>query len=221
MIITFDCYGTLVDWESGISVACIQAAAEDGVTLDRESVLRVHAEIEPQIQSAGFKSYRDVLCEVALGIATRFGWDIVDGRASFLPDSLPSWKPFPDTNAALEQMRRQGHRLGILSNVDDDMLAGTLRHLVVEFDFLVTAQELGSYKPALAHFERAREIAGAGEWIHVAQSYFHDVEPGVAFGVPVVWINRKGEPPGGEARPNAEYTTLGEFAEALSTGVTV
>ena len=118
-------------------------------------------------------------------------------------------------------MRRQGHRLGILSNVDNDLLAGTLRHLTVEFDFLVTAQELGSYKPSLAHFERAREIVGAEEWIHVAQSYFHDVEPAVAFGVPVVWINRKGEAPGGDARANAEYTTLGEFARALVSGMTV
>ena len=218
MILTFDCYGTLIDWESGISDACIAAAARDSVTLDRETVLRIHAEVEPQIQSEVFKPYRDVLREVALGIATRSGWDLAEGGAPFLPGSLPSWKPFPDTNAALEQMRKQGHRLGILSNVDNDLLAGTLRQFVVPFDFLVTAQDLGSYKPASAHFERAKEIAGDEEWVHVAQSYFHDVEPAVAFGVPVVWINRKGESPYGSARPNAEYATLGEFAHALSMG---
>jgi 2-haloalkanoic acid dehalogenase type II len=218
MILTFDCYGTLIDWESGISDACIQAAAEGGVTLDRETVLRIHAEVEPQIQSAGFKPYRDVLCQVALGIAIRAGWDLAEDYASFLPDSLPSWKPFPDTNAALEQLCEQGLRLGILSNVDNDLLEGTLRHFVVPFAFLVTAQDLGSYKPALAHFERAKEIAGGEEWVHVAQSYFHDVEPAVASGVPVVWINRKGQSTGGDARPNAEYATLGEFAHALSMG---
>jgi 2-haloalkanoic acid dehalogenase type II len=217
MILTFDCYGTLIDWESGISDACIQAAARDGVTLDRETVLRIHAEVEPQIQSAGFKPYRDVLREVALGIANRSGWELAEGNASFLADSLPLWKPFPDTNAALEQLRKQGHRLGILSNVDNDLLAGTLRHLVVSFAFLVTAQDLSSYKPALAHFERAREIAGGEEWVHVAQSYFHDVEPAVAFGVPVIWINRKGESPGGDARPTFEYSTLGELAHVLSS----
>ena len=218
LILTFDCYGTLVDWESGISDACIQAAAKDGVTLDRETVLRIHAEVEPRIQAEGFKSYRDVLCEVALGIATRSGWDLAENYASFLPDSLPSWKPFPDTNGALQQMRKQGRRLGILSNVDNELLAGTLRHFVVPFAFLVTAQDLGSYKPSSAHFERAKEIAGGEDWVHVAQSYFHDVEPAVAFGVPVVWINRKGEPAGGAARPNAEYATLVEFAHALSMG---
>lgn len=215
MILTFDCYGTLIDWESGISDACIQAAARDGVTLDRDAVLRIHAEVEPEIQSAGFKAYRDVLREVALGIANRSGWELAEGGASFLADSLPSWKPFPDTNAALEQLYRQGHRLGILSNIDNDLLAGTLRRLAVPFAFLVTAQDLGSYKPALAHFERAKEIAGNEEWVHVAQSYFHDVEPAVAFGVPVVWINRKGESPGGDARLNAEYATLGEYAHVL------
>jgi 2-haloalkanoic acid dehalogenase type II len=218
MVLTFDCYGTLIDWESGISDACIRTAAKDGVTLDRETVLRIHAEVEPQIQSAGFKPYRDVLREVAIGIANRSGWKLAEGRASFLPDSLPSWKPFPDTNAALEQLRKQGHRLGILSNVDNDLLAGTLLHFVVPFAFLVTAQDLGSYKPALDHFERAKEIAGGEEWVHVAQSYFHDVEPAAAFGVPVVWINRKGEPPGRDVRPNAEYATFGEFAHALSMG---
>ena len=215
MILTFDCYGTLIDWEGGISRACMDAAAADGVTLDRDTVLRLHAELEPQIQSHGFDTYRNVLRQVALGIAARTGWSLGEDAASFLPDSLPSWLPFGDTNAALERLRALGHRLAILSNVDNDLLAGTLRHFDVDFDFLVTAQDLGSYKPAVRHFERARAIAGDQEWVHVAQSYFHDVEPAVSFGVPVVWINRKHEMVPGDARPDEEYATLGDFADAL------
>lgn len=207
-VITFDCYGTLIDWETGIVSAFQSAARADGVSLDREAVLRAHADIEPAVQREGYCRYRDVLAEVALRAAPRFGWRLPPERARFLADSLPGWRPFSDTTPALEQLHAQGYRLGILSNIDDDLLAGTRRHLAVPFEILVTAEQVRSYKPAPGHFVRARELIGGRRWLHAAQSYFHDVEPAVSHGIPVVWVNRKGEPPGGDARPTGEVRDL-------------
>jgi 2-haloalkanoic acid dehalogenase type II len=148
-VLTFDCYGTLIDWESGISESITAAARADGIETDREQILSTHAEVEPQIQSDTYRSYREVLAEVALAIARRLEWPLKTERARFLPDGLPGWRVFPDTNRALQRLKQQGYRLGILSNVDDDLLAGTRRQFSVGFDFLVTAEQVRSYKPAL------------------------------------------------------------------------
>lgn len=215
-IVTFDCYGTLVDWESGIGAAFSAAAAADGVRLDREEVLRAHAEIESMVQSESFRSYREVLRETARRMAIRLGWRLDDAVAGFLPESLPRWKIFEDTNPALERLRAAGYRLGILSNVDDDLLARTLEQFRPRFDLLVTAQQVGSYKPAHGHFTTALERIGDGCWLHAAQSYYHDVEPAVSLGIPVVWVNRKGEKPSGESRPDREVRDLGELADWLA-----
>ncbi len=216
-VLTFDCYGTLIDWETGIAEAFLRAAGAQGVTLDREAVLETYAAVEPQVQAGRFQPYRAVLTAAATETARRFGWRISRDQAAFLPDSLPSWPPFPDTNAALEALAAKGIALGILSNVDDDLLAGTRQHFTIDFEFHVTAQQIRSYKPAIGHFERAREIVGHRRWLHVAQSYFHDVEPACAFGVRVVWVNRNGEQSTGTARPTAEVpdlTTLVEWMDA-------
>lgn len=217
-VVTFDCYGTLIDWESGIVDAFLSEAARDGVVLNRERVLAAHAEIEPAVQAEGFRSYREVLEIVALRVAGRFHWALEPARAAFLPDSIASWLPFPDTNPALRLLGETKAVLGILSNVDDDLLAGTLRRLDADFDLLVTAQQVRSYKPAHAHFERARALVASRPWLHVAQSYFHDVEPAVALGIPVAWINRKGEAPTGNAAPTVELRDLLQLAQWLSAG---
>ncbi len=210
-ILTFDCYGTLIDWESGISGAIAAAARADGIEADRERILAIHAEVEPEIQSATYRSYRDVLTEVALAVARRLDWPLSPERARFLPESLPAWRPFGDTNPALERLKEQGYRLGILSNVDDDLLAGTRLHFPVEFDLLVTAEQVRSYKPARPHFRRARELIGDARWLHVAQSYFHDIEPACGLGLSVVWVNRKLEPPRGAARATGVVRDLTEL----------
>jgi 2-haloalkanoic acid dehalogenase type II len=217
-IVTFDCYGTLIDWEGGIGAAFIEAAAKDGVTLERSAVLQAYEEIEPVVEAETYRSYRDVLGETALRIAKRFGWRLTPERAIFLAESLPSWKPFADTNPALERLASWGVKFGILSNVDDDLLAGTLRQFTVTFDLLVTAQQVGSYKPAPGHFLEARrriDASGKTNWLHAAQSYFHDVVPASRFGIPVAWINRKGEEPSGDARPDRELGSLAELADWL------
>ncbi len=213
-VITFDCYGTLIDWEAGIAEAFRTAAQAGGVALDRQAVLAAYAHIEPAIQARGYLPYREVLARTAAEVGARLGWKVPAERMGFLAESLPNWPPFSDTNRALQALAAQGYTLGILSNVDDDLLAGTLEHLRVRFDLLITAQQVRSYKPAEGHFvEAGRRLAGR-RWLHVAQSLFHDVAPATARGIPVVWVNRKGEPRGA-LRPTAEVRDLGELVEWL------
>ena len=212
-VLTFDCYGTLIDWRGGISGAFAALGATLGQPIDRDQILDLHARIEPEVQAEEFRSYREVLDRVAMRVAAELGFEIPDDRRHFLSESLPHWQPFADTGSALEKLRGAGYRLGILSNVDDDLLAGTLKHFPVEFDLLVTAQQVGSYKPALGHFRQARRRIDEATWLHVAQSFFHDVQPAVAMQVPVVWINRLREEPYSQARPLAVFADMGSFAD--------
>ena len=216
MIVTFDCYGTLVDWESGIADAFLRAAVADGVTVDRASVLAAYASTEPHVEHEHYRIYRDVLAETATRVAHSLGWPLAFERAHFLAASLPDWRPFPDTNPALERLRAAGIRLGILSNTDDDLLARTRRHFTVDFDLIVTAQQVRSYKPAKAHFTAARETIGDERWLHAAESNFHDVVPANALGIETAWINRGGRPmlPGGE--PVREFRDLTGLADWLT-----
>jgi 2-haloalkanoic acid dehalogenase type II len=215
-VITFDCYGTLIDWEAGIRMAFLDAAARDGIALDPGRALAAYAEIEPVVEAEAYRGYRAVLTETAARVARRLGWSLSPDRAGVLAKSLPGWRPFPDTNAALERLARAGYRLGILSNVDDDLLAGTRRHFTVPIDFVVTAQQVGSYKPAHAHFLTARRLIGDRRWLHAAQSYFHDVVPARTLGIPVAWINRKREQPPDDGRPDREFADLTGLADWLA-----
>jgi 2-haloalkanoic acid dehalogenase type II len=213
-IVTFDCYGTLIDWRGGIAYAFAQA----GVSTDADAVLEAYGAIEPVVEAERYRPYRDVLRQTAIRIAREFGLNLSEDDASFLPDSLPSWKPFPDTNASLERLRAASLRLGILSNVDDELLAATRRHFTVDFDLIVTAQQVGSYKPAHGHFVTARERIGAARWLHAAQSDFHDIVPCNALGIENAWINRLREPalPGGT--PTHEFPDLASFADWATKG---
>ena len=221
-VVTFDCYGTLVDWEEGISSAFVREAAEDGIVFDRARVLGAYHELEPEIEASGYLPYREVLAATAVRVAQRLGWALTVERTQFLAESLPRWKPFSDTNPALKRLVAGGYRLGILANVDDDLLAATRRHLSVPFDVIVTAQQVRSYKPAHGHFEEARQRiggaqgrAGGARWLHAAQSFFHDVVPAKALGIPVAWINRKGESASGGIVPELELRDLTGLADAL------
>ncbi|HYP26644.1 MAG TPA: HAD family hydrolase [Blastocatellia bacterium] len=214
-VITFDCYGTLIDWESGIVGAFRDEASRDGIEMAPDRIIEAYMEAEASVESGPYVPYREVLARSAVRVAERLGWDLRPERARFLPDSLPDWQPFPDTNAALERLARR-HRLGILSNVDDELLGGTLRHLRVSFDLIVTAEQVKSYKPGFAHFEEAGRRLRGSRQLHAAQSYFHDVVPARALNIPVVWVNRKGEQatPGGPL-PTKEVRDLTALADHL------
>ena len=212
-IITFDCYGTLVDWEEGISRTFMQAAAEDGVRLERAQILAAHAAIEPRVQAEKFRTYRDVLTETVGRMALGFGWVIDRERAAFLAESLPRWNVFDDTNPALGRLRDAGYRLGILSNVDGDLLEATMHRLDVEFELVITAQQVSSYKPADPHFLAARDAIGGKRWLHAAQSWFHDIVPATRLGIPAAWINRNRDARGAEGRPEHEFHDLTGLAD--------
>ena len=202
-VITFDCYGTLIDWESGIR------AAFESVGVGGDEALRAYAGIEPKVEAGPYRPYREVLTETASRIAT-----YVDG--SFLADTLPSWKPFADTNPALQRLRGAGIRLGILSNVDDDLLAETRKHFTVDFDLIITAQQVRSYKPGHAHFNEARKRIGNARWLHAAQSNFHDIVPTNELGISNAWINRHGESPLPNGTPRHHFANLTQLADAVT-----
>jgi len=218
--ITFDCYGTLVDWETGIADAFAGAARAAGVELEREAALAAYMRIEPIVEAGTFRPYREVLCETAVRVAERLGWKLSRTQASFLPQSLARWSVFEDTRPALARLRAAGCRLGILSNVDADLLRGTLQALDTPFELLVTAQQVGSYKPDHAHFVEARGIVGDSRWLHAAQSYFHDVVPARELAIPVAWINRHAESPHGALRPDHEFADLTALADWIERGQT-
>lgn len=207
-IISFDCYGTLIDWESGIREAFARAG------MDGEAALRAYAEIEPLMERQSYRPYRDVLTETASRVAQKLGKRNLKG--AFLAESLPSWQPFPDTNAALESLRSAGIRLGILSNIDDDLIAETRKHFTSDFAIVVTAQQVRSYKPGPAHFLTARERIGDARWLHAAQSNYHDIVPTNQLGIVNAWINRHAGKalPGGQ--PTHEFRDLATFAAAMT-----
>ncbi len=196
--VTFDCYGTLIDWETGIQRAFSQALEGTGLSRAQEGELfDLYQEEEKRIEGEmPYRKYREVLALAASSAARKFGRNIPEKLSSILAEQLPSWSPFPDTNPALERLATE-YTLGILSNIDDDLLAGTLKHLTVPFDLVVTAERVRSYKPGTEHFEEARRIIGADrEWLHVAASLYHDIEPASRLGIKTVWVNRKNSPGG-------------------------
>lgn len=215
-IVTFDCYGTLIDWESGIVEACQTEARRAGVTLGAQTIVEAHARIEPAVQREQYLPYRAVLTETGRRMAEMLGWPLPAERTGFLAESLASWRPFPDTNPSLERLADAGIRLGILSNIDDDLLAMTRRHLTVDFALVITAERMRSYKPAHAHFLAAREVIASDEWLHAAQSNFHDIVPCNELGIRSAWVNRHQSKPLPGGVPSFEVRHLAELAAALT-----
>lgn len=214
--ITFDCYGTLVDWETGIAQAFCDAAATDGITLDSGEVLAAYAKIEPKVQGGSYRDYREVLSDTALRVAERLGWPLAQSGASFLSESLPDWPVFVDTRPALERLKSR-FNIAILSNIDDDLLEETIQRISVEFDWTVTAQAVRSYKPAHRHFKEALRRVGGDHTrlLHAARSYFHDISPATELGISAVWVNRKGVSQPDGRKPLHEVKDLGELADWL------
>ncbi|MEA2272883.1 MAG: 2-haloacid dehalogenase [Solirubrobacteraceae bacterium] len=214
--VTFDVYGTLIDWETGVYEAFQKEAERDGFTIDRDELIAMFLEIQAGIQSGSYELYAEVLRRTAVEIAKRLKWPLEPSRAGFLPDSVAGWKPFRETNAQLQRFAKK-YQIGLISNIDDKLLGQTRRHIPADFDIVVTAQQVRSYKPDMAHFnECARRIGGKRGWVHVAQSYYYDVEPLTKAKVPVIWVNRKKEVlEPGQRKPTAEVPNLREAAKLL------
>ena len=189
--LTFDCYGTLIDWETGILSALHPILSAHRKTLDDATLLKLYGDFEQLAEEGEFHPYRQVLQSVVRRLGTQLGFSSSDEEAQSLPDSLATWKPWPDTVSALQRLKSQ-FRLAIISNVDDDLFAATRPQLQVEFDEVVTAQEAQAYKPSLRIFELALSRLGTprDRILHVGQSIFHDVVPAQRLGLSTVWVNR-------------------------------
>jgi 2-haloacid dehalogenase len=211
--LTFDCYGTLIDWAGGLEDS-FRALFGDPLASRTDELFDVYVRTEAEIEAKGYQSYRSILTEVAMRLARHFGVDMPADRSGELANMLPNWPPFPDTNEALRRLK-QKYRLGILSNIDRDLLAGTLQHFEVDFDFVVTAQDVESYKPAHGHFDRLlAEHAEKSEVLHVAQSLFHDGVPTGEMGIAYAWINRYNDANKTSVCPCATYADLASLAAA-------
>ena len=207
--VTFDVYGTLIDWEEGAYTAFQKEADRDGYTLPRDELVAAFHEIQRDIMGGSYELYAEVLRRTAIQISKQLGWPLEPSRAQFLPDSVQRWRPFKETPQVLKKVSAK-HKVGLISNVDDKLLGQTRRHFAIDFDLVVTAQQVRSYKPDPAHFKECeRRIGGKKGWVHVASSYYHDVEPCAKLKVPVIWVNRHGETlePGAK-KPTEEVKTL-------------
>ena len=208
---TFDCYGTLIDWNGGIRRELERLFGEEVAP----SLLERYHEIEPQVQAESYLSYRQVLSHTLERVAAAEGLQIPEGEAGALGGSLPDWEPFAEVADALTEARARGWRLAILSNTDRDLIAASQARIGVPFDLAIVAEDTGSYKPAHGHWERFFEVTTAerDRHVHVAASLFHDIAPANELGLTSVWINRLGEQP--DPEPTRELADLGGLPDVL------
>jgi len=189
---TFDCFGTLIDWRHGIATSADLLWPGRG-----RAVLDAYNRHEGQVEAEyPDRRYRAVIAEALRRAAADLGLELSADDGTVLGDTIPYWPVFPDTRVALAELRAAGWRLALLTNCDRDIIGHTQRRLRVPIDVVITAEDVGAYKPAHAHFTRFRDAFGAGaeRWVHVAQSHFHDIVPAHQLGLPSVWINRIGDP---------------------------
>ena len=209
---TFDCYGTLVDWNAGIGdeLSRLFGGSQGDALLDR------YHEIEPRIQSERPDAlYRDVMALALAELASETGRELPAAEADALGRSLPRWPVFPEVPAELTQAHERGWKLVALSNSDSDLIEASLQQIGVPFDRAIVASDIGSYKPARGHWRAFYEATGAGRdhHVHVAQSHFHDIAPADQLGIPTIWINRLNERH--EPSPTRELPDLTGLADAL------
>jgi len=221
-VLSFDCYGTLIDWERGILGAVKPVLSHYKIIAEDETILETYAQIESEVEAGPYRPYRDILRTVMSRMSERFGFVPNNTEYDAIVNSLPDWPPFSDTVAALKTLKSR-YRLAIISNIDDDLFAGTNRQLGVRFDYITTAAQVGAYKPSPRVFEHALQTIGChkSELLHVAQSLYHDHVPAKKLGLSTVWINRRqgkpgpGATPAASATPDAEYLDLASLVRAV------
>jgi 2-haloacid dehalogenase len=222
-ILTFDCYGTLINWEEGILHCLHRILAAHGKDTNDATILKLYGDFEAGAEQGEYRPYCEVLQSVVRQFGEQLGFVPTGQEVRSLPESLPNWKSWPDTVSALFELQSR-FRLAIVSNVDDDLFAGTKPQLGVEFDQIITAQQAGAYKPSLRIFELALSRVGvpAHQVLHVGQSLYHDVLPAQSLGLATVWVNRPSARTGvgavkaAEGRPDLQVSSLAELAAACS-----
>jgi 2-haloacid dehalogenase len=226
--LTFDCYGTLIDWEAGL-IAALRDALGDGVAeVDPEDLLVRFARYEATAEAGPYQRYRAVLANGLRGVASELDLEVSDHAAARFGGSVVDWPAFPDSAAALAHLKTR-FRLGVITNCDDDLFAASNERLGIRFDWVVTAQQVGSYKPSEANFQAMFERLAAdgvdrGRILHVAQSLYHDHAPAKQLGMTTVWIDRRHDRPGfgatprAEAQPDATFPDMRSFAAQAVRG---
>ena len=208
--LSFDCYGTIIDWEAGILSAVVPVLERHQVSIEEAEILQLYARFEAEQEAGLYKSYAQVLMGVMEKFGAELGFTPSEADLLALPESVGGWPPFPDSVEALRRLQ-VGFELVILSNIDDDLFAATEAMLGVEFDEVITAQQVGSYKPSLENFDFALERLQVPQQqvLHVAQSLFHDHAPAKELGFTTVWVNRPSRCPGvGVAPPTQSSPDL-------------
>jgi 2-haloacid dehalogenase len=222
--ITFDCYGTLIDWETGILQALRPILSVRGIRAPDDEVLAHYARLEAATEGGEYIPYREVLRSVVRGFGEAYGFAPEEREEDRLPESIKRWQPFPDTVPALHGLAEK-YRLGFISNIDDDLFEATHEKLGVEFDRIVTAQLCRSYKPHRRNFNTMLALLDlpAERVLHVAESLYHDVKPARELGLTTVWINRRAARGGGagasgmtDATPHAAFCDLASLARAAT-----
>jgi 2-haloacid dehalogenase len=208
---TFDCYGTLIDWNAG-SAAVLERLFGAARTPE---LLALYHRLEPEVQAETYRSYAEVLTLTLERLVSETGLSIPEGESGTLVHSLPDWPPFREVPETLEELRRRGWSLAILSNIDRALIVESEKRLGVPFDLIVTADDVRSYKPAHGHWSRFFELTTADrdDHVHVGASLFHDVAPARELGLKIIWINRLGEEP--EPKPDRELPDLSGLPDAL------
>jgi 2-haloacid dehalogenase len=218
--LTFDCYGTLIDWETGILRSLRPILAKHAVSIDDEPLLERYGELEAAAEAGPFKCYREVLEGVVRGLGARLRFAPSDEEVRGFPDSVAGWPPFPDTVAALQRLASR-FKLAVISNVDDDLFALSARLLHAPFAHVITAQQARSYKPSHNNFQTALDKIGVPKEkvLHVAQSLYHDIAPANVLGWRCVWVNRRAGKGGSgatkpsTATPDLEVSSLKALAD--------
>lgn len=219
--ISFDCYGTLIDWESGIVGYLQQLLYRRSLTITDAEILELYSEIEPQEQAGEYRSYRHVLAGVVREFGRRLGFEVDNAQADGLASSIRGWQPFADTVPGLHRLHSR-YKLAILSNIDDDLFAYSAAKLEVPFDCVVTAQQARSYKPSLNNFHLLLQRLNVPmpRLLHVAESLYHDVAPARSLGITTVWVNRRlGKAAAAsklaDVQPDFQVSTIEELAKWL------
>src|SRR3954454_1320929 len=210
---TFDCYGTLIDWEGGLGAFLYDLGLRtgDAALLSGRELRERWEAIQFEVIQGEYRRYSDVLAESLRLLAGERGWGYTEEDGKALARSMRSWQPFPDTAPALRAARDAGLRLVIVSNTDRDIIEHSLKHIEAPIDDVITAEDVRSYKPGLAHFERALELVGepAERILHVAFGFKYDIGPAQQLGFRSAWVNRRGDPqPAGPADPDLEWRDL-------------
>lgn len=208
--ITFDCYGTLIDWETGILKALKPLLIKHNVNLNEQEILENFANFESEIEQGEYIQYREVLGRVVQRFGEKFAFTPADTELYSLAESMQDWQPFSDTVTALKSLKEK-FELVIISNVDDDLFASSAEKLEINFAQIITAQQLKSYKPSFNNFQKAIERIGLPkeQILHVAASIYHDIIPAKSLGLSTVWVNRRlGQPGAGATMPSISTPDL-------------